>query len=107
MPRLPLSRRHMLRGAGVTLGLPFLEAMVPRVEAASSRFKPWAKAAGASVPCLICCYVPNGVNIIDWVPTDSGENYQLSPTLSVLKVHRSDFTVISGLGHPSCFTGRA
>ena len=107
MPRLSLSRRHMLRGAGVTLGLPFLEAMVPRVEAASSRFKPWAKAAGASVPCLICCYVPNGVNIIDWVPTDSGENYQLSPTLSVLKVHRSDFTVISGLGHPASQGGHS
>ena len=107
MPRLPLSRRHMLRGAGVTLGLPFLEAMVPRLQAATFRFKAWRKSAGASVPRLICCYVPNGVNIVDWVRTEIGENYQLSPTLSVLKDHRSDFTVISGLGHPASQGGHS
>lgn len=48
---------------------------------------------------MICCYVPNGVNIMQWVPQDSGENYTLSPTLETLADHRADFTVLSGLGH--------
>ena len=37
----PLSRRHVLRGAGVTLALPFLDAMVSATFGAPSKFKPF------------------------------------------------------------------
>jgi hypothetical protein len=47
------------------------------------------------------------VNILDWVPENAGANYQLSPTLSVLEAHKSDFTVLSGLGHPASQGGHS
>ena len=104
----PLSRRHVLRGAGVALALPFLDAMLPRLRSAPSGFAPWAKStAPANTPRLICCYIPNGVNIAEWVPKESGDRYTLSPTLSELKDHRDDFTVVTGLGHPAATGGHS
>lgn len=106
MPATHLTRRHVLRGLGAALSLPLLDAMLPRVWSAPSQFKPLGK-SDAVQPRLICCYVPNGVNIMEWVPKDSGRNYTLSPTLETLKDHRSDFTVISGLGHPASQGGHS
>lgn len=98
--REPLPRRHLLRGLGTALALPLLEAMLPRsARAAPSQYKPLPESMGAH-PRLICCYVPNGVNILEWVPKDAGPRYALSPTLETLRDHRADFSVISGLGHP-------
>lgn len=81
------------------LALPLLDAMLPRGFAAPSQFKAWKASPGAQ-PRMICCYVPNGVNILEWVPETTGKDYKLSPTLEVLAAHRNDFTVLSGLGHP-------
>lgn len=94
-----LSRRHALHGLGVALSLPLLDAMLPRGWSAPSKFTPLSTSPGPH-PRLLCCYIPNGVNILEWVPTDAGPNYTLSPTLETLKPHRVDFTVLSGLGHP-------
>jgi len=102
-----LSRRTMLRGAGVALSLPFLEAMLPRLQSAPSTFKSWDKSVAGPVPRMIFCYVPNGVNILDWIPKDSGDNYTLSPTLTTLKDYRKDFSIISGLGHPASQGGHS
>ena len=96
----PISRRHVLRGVGAMLSLPLLEAMLPRSYGRPSEFKPLERSAGVH-PRFIACYVPNGVNIGEWVPEKSGADYALSPTLSVLEGHRADFTVLSGLGHPA------
>lgn len=96
----PLSRRHILRGAGVALALPLLDAMQRRSWGASSNFKPWARST-APQPRLICCYVPNGVNIMEWLPASAGRHYPLSPTLEALRAYRTDFTLLSGLSHPS------
>lgn len=97
--RTPLSRRHVLRGLGTALTLPLLDAMLPRLHAAPSQFRPLARSL-VRQPRMICCYIPNGVNILEWVPESSGRDYKLSPTLSVLADHRDDFTVITGIGHP-------
>lgn len=94
----PLARRTVLRGLGVSIALPLLEAMAPRASYAASTLKTAAKGAKSS-PRIIYCYVPNGVNIFDWIPKDNGNGYQLSPTLKVLEKHRDDFSVISGLSH--------
>jgi hypothetical protein len=102
----PLSRRHVLRGLGTCLSLPLLEAMIPRASAAPSKFRPWEKSFGVH-PRMICCYVPNGVNMNEWKPTGQGSGYTLSPTLEVLKDHREDFSVISGLGHPASKGGHS
>jgi hypothetical protein len=102
----PLSRRHVLRGLGACLSLPLLEAMLPRIEAAPSQFQPRPSSPQAH-PRLICCYIPNGVNIMEWVPKDSGRGYALSPTLEALREHRDEFTVLSGLGHPASQGGHS
>lgn len=89
-----LSRRTFLRGAGVALALPWLEAMTPRSHAA-------AKAA-AALPkrrMVAMCY---GLSLHPdyFFPKDTGRDYKLSPYLEVLKDFRNDFTVFSGLSHP-------
>lgn len=103
----PISRRHVLRAAGAAVALPFLEAMLPRLQSAPSTFKAWEKSTVAATPRMITCYVPNGVNILEWVPKDAGEKYTLSPTLTALKDYRNDFTVISGIGHPNSQGGHS
>jgi len=101
-----ISRRLALRGLGATLTLPLLDAMLPRVSARPSSFAPLAKSLGAQ-PRMICCYVPNGVNILEWQPEAAGKDYALSPTLKVLESHRDDFTVLTGLGHSSSTGGHS
>ena len=102
----PLSRRHVLRGLGACLSLPLLDAMLPRTFAAPSQYRPLEKSNGVH-PRVIFCYVPNGVNILEWVPESTGRDYRLSPTLEVLKEHRNDFSVLSGLGHPASKGGHS
>ena len=97
--KAPLSRRHFLRGLGTCLSLPLLDAMMPNAFARPSTYQPLAKSNGVH-PRMICCYIPNGVNILEWVPKNSGKNYTLSKTLEALKPHRNDFTVMTGMGHP-------
>src|SRR6188474_2804842 len=106
--RTPLSRRTVLRGLGATVALPLLEAMLPRsLHAAPSTYKPLAKSGAKPVPRVIFCYVPNGVNIKEWIPKDGGKDYTLSATLDVLKEHRSHFSVLTGLGHPHAKGGHS
>jgi hypothetical protein len=101
-----LSRRTVLRGLGVAMSLPMLDAMLPRAKAAPSTFTPWERST-TEVPRAIFCYVPNGVNIKEWVPTSQGRDYSLSPTLKVLEEHRQEFSVFSGLGHPNSKGGHS
>jgi hypothetical protein len=70
---MKLSRRTLLRGAGVGLALPWLEAME-------------ARAAGApKLPVRMAfLYMPNGVNVSAWAPDRSGSDFKLSATLEPL-----------------------
>lgn len=102
-----LSRRFVLRAAGAAVALPFLEAMLPRLMAAPSTFKTWSQTAVQPAPRMICCYVPNGVNILEWMPKEAGPQYKLSPTLEALADYRDDFTVLTGLGHPASQGGHS
>jgi hypothetical protein len=94
-----LERRAVLRGLGACLSLPLLEAMLPESLAAPSKYRP-VKASLGRHPRSIFCYVPNGVNILEWMPKNHGANYELSPTLKTLAAHRANFSVLTGLGHP-------
>lgn len=71
-----------------------------------SSFEAWEKSNGAH-PRIIFCYIPNGVNILEWLPKETGKNYKLSKTLEVLKDFKNDFSVISGLGHPAAKGGHS
>lgn len=104
--RKQMSRRHVLRAAGAALTLPLLDAMLPRSLGAESTFRAWPRSSAAH-PRLLCCYIPNGVNIREWVPTDAGADYTLSPTLQAMRDHRADFAILSGLGHPASQGGHS
>jgi len=104
----PLSRRTMLRGLGASISLPLLEAMLPgSLQAAPSTYRPPGTSAAKAVPRAIFCDVPNGVNILEWMPSAAGNGYQLSPALEALKDHRDHFSVLSGLGHPRATGGHS
>ena len=96
-----LSRRTVLRGAGVALGLPLLDAMLDGRGVWSSP----AVAADPSAPIyLLSMMVPNGTYTIEWFPAETGPTYALVPKvvrsvnwLEPLAPHRNDFTLLSGL----------
>jgi hypothetical protein len=88
--RPALSRRSFLRGAGVSLSLPFLDAMTPAFSRAATapapqRFVAMCATLGFHTPFLF--------------PKETGAGYALTPYLEPLQDLRSDFSVISGLAH--------
>jgi hypothetical protein len=86
-----LSRRHVLRGLGVSLALPLLDCMRPlRAADAATRAKR-----------SVFIYLPNGVNTIDFQITQAGADYRFSRSLQPLERHRANITPISGLYHPN------
>jgi len=89
-----LSRRTFLRGAGVTLALPFLESMVPAQT-------PLSSTAAVGKTRLGCFYVPHGATMYKWTPTTEGKNFEMSETLTPLEKYRKNLTVISNLCHKS------
>ena len=90
-----LPRRTFLRGMGVGLSLPLLDAMRPAVASTVST------AAQEVVPrrMLGIC---NNLGLIPekFFPTEAGRDYALSPYLDLLRNHRDDFSVFSGVWHP-------
>jgi len=87
----PLSRRAFLRGTGVALALPFLDAMWPRRATA-------AEAAAPQRLVAICTSL--GIYGPGLYPKETGRDYTSTPYLDILKEHRNDFTLFSGLSHP-------
>jgi hypothetical protein len=85
-----LSRRTFLRGAGVVVGLPFLDAMVP----ASTLL---AQTAAAPKPRLGFLYLPHGAIMEHWTPEATGAAFELSPILKPLEPFRQQLTVVSQL----------
>src|SRR5687768_18420899 len=69
-----LSRRTFLRGAGVVVGLPLLDAMVPSLTAL-------AQTAAAPRPRLGFMYLPHGAIMEQWTPVAEGTNFELTPIL--------------------------
>src|SRR5947209_12843294 len=97
--RPALSRRKFLHGAGILLTLPLLEAMTPAFAAAARRIAAGATPGGKPRRFLGIC---NNLGLLPehFFPKESGRDYRLSPYLEVLKEHRNDFTVFSGVMHP-------
>jgi len=89
-----ISRRTMLRGTGVAIGLPWLEAMVPT-----------ARAAEVAPVRMAVLYMPNGVNTSAWTPEGKGRDFQLSPTLEPLRALKDQIVVVSNLWNAAANTG--
>jgi len=93
-----LQRRTFLRGAGVALALPWLEAMLPRSLGAAAVGKSAVGKALAKPPVRMAfLFTPNGVIPSAWEPKEGGANFTLSPTLEPLAPVKSEVMVLSGL----------
>ena len=86
-----LSRRTVLRGAGISLALPMLDAMTPAFAAEADQ-KDAKRFVGVSLAL--------GLHNPNLVPQTAGRDYKPSPYLEPLQDIRDDFTVISGSSHP-------
>lgn len=110
-----LSRRHVLRGLGASVGLPFLECMTP------------ARAAAAAAPPvrLVWLYAGSGMYMPAYKPALAGRDWHRSTelpqtrnsfpggipegvkplgTLEPLVPFKDHLTILSGLHHPGAFT---
>jgi hypothetical protein len=97
-----LSRRTFLRGAGVALGLPLLDAMMP----ARGSGPALRHAAQQMAPVRAAyLYFPNGAWMDAWVPKQTGANYKLPFSLAPLEPIRDHVTVLSGLDKPFSRSG--
>lgn len=86
-----LSRRTVLKGLGVTMALPFLEAMWP-VRGFT--------AETSDIPCRLgFVFFPNGAVMQKWTPKSDGAAFELSPTLKPLVKVRNKINVLTGLMH--------
>ena len=101
-----LSRRTMLRAAGVSLGLPFLDAMVPAQT-------PLHKTAAQPRPRLACLEMVHGSagSTIEgtrkayWIPAKQGRDFEMPFSLTPLEPYRDYLSIISNtdLHHADAF----
>jgi hypothetical protein len=98
LTRKHLSRRQLLRSAGVSLGLPMLESMIPAGLARAAE-------SGATATRLGCIYIPHGAVQKSWAPASVGKDFEFSPTLKALEPFRDRINIVSGLMLPSAYEG--
>jgi hypothetical protein len=90
LTRKHLSRRTVLKGAGATIALPLLDAMIPARTVL-------AQTAAVSSPRLGFVYFPHGALQDQWEPTRTGRDFDFPFILEPLKPFREHLTVVSGL----------
>ena len=90
-----LNRRTMLRAAGCSLGLPLLEAMLPRRGFAASEGKLPVRLAFVSFP--------NGAIMDAWRPQGDGESFEFGPTMEPLVDLKPSITLFTGLAQENGF----
>jgi hypothetical protein len=85
-----IPRRTLLRGVGAAIGLPLLDAMVPAAVAL-------ARTAARPVSRLGVIYVPNGMNIWQWIPQAEGTTFEFTPVLQPLSAFRDRLLLLTGM----------
>ena len=85
-----ISRRAILRGAGVALALPLLDSMIPAQT-------PLAKTAATPPTRFTGIFVPHGMAPGYWVPEKTGEGFEFSPITKPLEAFRDRTVIMSGL----------
>ncbi len=96
-----ISRRTLLRGAGVSLALPFMNAMAVGKEQQALKTLPKRAAF---------IFFPNGVSLPSerdpnheewfWFPRGEGRDYEFRTSQKDLNPFRDDISVVAGLSHP-------
>jgi hypothetical protein len=87
--RKHISRRTVLRAAGVSIALPLLDAMVPAATALAST-------AAAPKPRLGFVYFPHGAVMNRWKPEETGKSFELPQILKPLEPYKAHMTIVSG-----------
>ncbi len=89
-----LPRRALLRGMGVTLALPWLDAMRPAMAAPRA-------VSGSRALRMGFVYVPNGIIDLkgEWTPKGEGREFEFSEINGSLEPYREHITALSGLAH--------
>jgi len=87
-PASRISRRTVLRGAGVTVALPWLESL-----------NAWGAPTEEFPKRFAVLFMGNGVNEDHWSSEGSGAAMQLSKTLTPLEPLKHKINVIHGLFH--------
>jgi hypothetical protein len=84
-----LSRRRFLRGAGVALGLPWLESLATAAEAAGPPVR------------FAALFMGNGVNARHWGATMGSAGIEFAKSLAPLAPHAAKVNVFHGLWNPN------
>jgi hypothetical protein len=87
----------VLKGLGVTLALPVLDAMVPALSAG-------AQTSTAPIRRLGYVYIPMGMNATAWTPATEGRVSELSPSLAPLMPSLDAVTVVTNLEIRNAYT---
>ncbi|HEX5230271.1 MAG TPA: DUF1552 domain-containing protein [Bryobacteraceae bacterium] len=86
-----IPRRAVLKGAGASIALPLLDAMMPSSTA-------WAKTPAGSPPKRFAFVgFPHGAIMDRWSPKETGTSYTMSDILKPLEPFRKHLTIVSGL----------
>jgi hypothetical protein len=88
-----LSRRTFLRGAGVTMALPLLDAMVPAFAAQS-------RTAAGPPERFGVVYMPCGVYPDVWHPDEAGSDFTFKQVMRPLEPFRDKLVTVSGMQAP-------
>jgi hypothetical protein len=94
-----LSRRTILKGIGATIGLPFLESMIPAFARSAQ--------AAPSAPRFGVIYFPNGAIMQRFTPATVGEGFEFTPILKPLEPFKDSVMVVTNLtrSHPGSQVG--
>jgi hypothetical protein len=92
-----LKRRTLLRGAGVAIALPLLEAMVPAMTALGAT-------AAAPVKRFVGVWHPHGAAPGYWSPVTEGRDFPFSYITKPLEKFRDRITLVTGLDVPEAFS---
>src|SRR5262245_15225730 len=95
-----LPRRTFLRGAGVSLALPLLDAMVPSLTALAD-----TPASPVRLRRLGYVYMPMGCDITRWTPPAKETLDELSPSLSPLAPVKEKIAVFTNLELRNAYPG--
>jgi hypothetical protein len=102
-----LSRRTLLKGAGVSLALPLLDAMIPAAT-------PLAQTAAARKLRMGFFYIPHGAIMGNtshgpamdkWTPSGSGTDFKLSPIMTPLEPYKNHVISIGNLENKAMVGG--
>jgi len=94
-----LSRRTALRGLGVSVGLPLLDAMIPAATAlAQTAAAPTLRAGFFYIPHgAIMWNTAYGAGMDQWTPQGAGASFELSPIMAPLEEYKHLVTSFSNL----------